>query len=65
MFDNLNCNLEDVLYVFFSLCYDFMLVFDMGIKNKVFVVCGYEFLILYYGYIEIKDIFGLLGVLGL
>lgn len=65
MLDNLGCNLEDILYVFFSFCYDLMLVYDIGIKNKVWVNCGYEFVNLFYGYIEIKDIFGLLGVVGL
>lgn len=64
MFDLLGCNLEDVLYVLFSLCYDLMLVDDFGIVNKVFVNCGYGFGNLVYCYIEIQDIGGLFGVVG-
>ena len=65
MFDQLNCNPEDVLHVSSSLRYDLMSANDLGVKNKVFVARGHEPSTPYYNYTEIKDIGGLAGVVGL
>lgn len=56
MFDKFGCKFEDVLYVLLSLCYDLMMVEDLGIRYKVFVNCGYELGMLFYNYYEVLDI---------
>ncbi|HEU0201243.1 MAG TPA: haloacid dehalogenase type II [Burkholderiaceae bacterium] len=65
MFDQLGCAPADVLHVSSSLRYDLMSAHDIGIKNKVFVARGHEPSTPYYGYVEIKDLSGLPGVVGL
>ncbi|GJD53071.1 Haloacetate dehalogenase H-2 [Methylobacterium crusticola] len=65
MFDMLGCNPEDVLHCSSSFRYDLMSAHDLGITNKVWVNRGHEPANPYYGYVEIKDISGLPGVVGL
>jgi 2-haloacid dehalogenase len=65
MLDGLSCGPEDILHVSASLRYDLMTAHDMRITNKVYVNRGYEPSIPEYGYVEIKDIGGLPGVVGL
>ena len=65
MLDGLGCGPQDVLHVSASLRYDLMTAHDMRIENKVFVNRGYEPSTPQYGYVEIKDIGGLPGVVGL
>jgi 2-haloacid dehalogenase len=65
MFDQLNCNPEDVLHVSSSLRYDLMTAHDMGIKHKAFVKRGHEPSTPYYDYHEVDDIPGLATLLGL
>ena len=65
MFDQLNCNPEDVLHVSSSLRYDLMSADDLGIVNKVFVNRGHGSGNAAYRYTEIADIGGLPGVVGL
>ena len=65
MFDTLGCGPEDVVHCSSSCRYDLMTAHDLGIKNKVWVNRGHEPANPYYGYVEIKDIGGLPGVLGL
>ena len=65
MLDSLGCNPEDVLHVSSSLRYDLMSADDMGIVNKVFVNRGHGPGNPAYRYVEIKDIGGLPGVVGL
>lgn len=65
MLDQLGCGPEDVLHVSSSLRYDLMSADDMGIKNKVFVNRGHGPANPAYNYVEIQDIGGLPGVVGL
>ncbi|WP_321957695.1 haloacid dehalogenase type II [Paraburkholderia bannensis] len=65
MFDTLGCGPEDILHVSSSFRYDLMSAHDMGIKNKVFVNRGHEPVNPFYENIEIRDISGLAGVVGL
>ena len=65
MFDQLNCNPEDVLHVSSSLRYDLMTAHDLGIKHKVFVKRGHEPSTPYYQYYEVNDIPHLASELGL
>ncbi|WP_293867448.1 haloacid dehalogenase type II [uncultured Alsobacter sp.] len=65
MFDMLGCGPEDVMHCSSSFRYDLMSAYDLGIKNKVWVNRGHEPPNPYYEYVEIKDISGLPGVLGL
>ncbi|MDG1858789.1 MAG: haloacid dehalogenase type II [Emcibacteraceae bacterium] len=65
MFDTLNANPEDFLHVSSSFRYDLMSAHDVGIKNKVFVGRGHEPKNSFYSHVEIPDISGLPGVVGL
>ncbi|CAE6720023.1 MULTISPECIES: haloacid dehalogenase type II [Paraburkholderia] len=65
MFDQLNCNPEDVLHVSSSLRYDLMTAHDLGIKHKAFVKRGHEPSTPYYQYYEVNDIPHLAAELGL
>lgn len=65
MLDMLGCNPEDVLHCSSSFRYDLMSAHDLGIKHKVWVNRGHEPANPYYGYVEIADISGLPGVVGL
>lgn len=65
MLDGLGCRPEDILHVSASLRYDLMTAHDMRITNKVYVNRGYEPSTPEYGYVEIKGIGGLPGVVGL
>jgi 2-haloacid dehalogenase len=65
MLDSLGCNPEDVLHVSSSLRYDLMSADDIGIVNKVFVSRGHGPGNTAYRYVEIPDIGGLPGVVGL
>jgi 2-haloacid dehalogenase len=65
MFDMLGCGPEDVLHCSSSFRYDLMTAHDLGIKHKVWVNRGHEPANPYYGYVEIADISGLPGVVGL
>ena len=65
MFDQLGCNPEDVLHVSSSYRYDLMTAHDMRIGKRAFVNRAHEPLAPYYGAIEIPDIGGLAGLVGL
>ena len=65
MLDMLGCGPEDILHCSSSFRYDLMSAHDLGIKNKVWVNRGHEPANPYYGYVEISDISGLPGVVGL
>ena len=65
MFDQLGCNPEDVMHVSSSYRYDLMTAHDMRCGKRVFVNRGHDPHIPYYGAVEIKDIGGLAGLLGL
>ncbi len=65
MFDTLNAAPEDFLHVSSSFRYDLMSAHDMGIMNKVFVGRGHEPKNSFYTHVEIPDIGGLPGVVGL
>ena len=65
MLDQLGCGPEDILHVSSSLRYDLMSADDMGIKNKVFVNRGHGPGNPAYNYVQIEDIGGLPGVVGL
>lgn len=65
MLDSLGCNPEDLLHVSSSLRYDLMSADDLGIRNKVFVNRGHGPGNPAYNYVEIADIGGLAGVVGL
>ncbi|MDC6169308.1 haloacid dehalogenase type II [Paucibacter sp. XJ19-41] len=65
MLDSLNANPEDLLHVSSSLRYDLMSADDLGIRNKVFVNRGHGPGNPAYNYVEIADIGGLPGVVGL
>ena len=65
MFDKLGCNPEDVLHVSSSYRYDLITAHDMRVGKRAFVNRGHEPLIPYYGAVEIADIGGLAGLVGL
>ncbi|MBA9033005.1 haloacid dehalogenase type II [Rhizobium leguminosarum] len=65
MFDMLGCGPEDVLHCSSSFRYDLMSAHDLSIKNKVWVNRGHEPANPYYGYVEIRGISDLPGVVGL
>lgn len=65
MLDMLGCGPEDVLHCSSSFRYDLMSAHDLGIKHKVWVNRGHEPANPHYGYVEIADISGLPGVVGL
>jgi 2-haloacid dehalogenase len=65
MLDSLGANPEDMLHVSSSLRYDLMSADDLGIAHKVFVNRGHGPGNPAYNYVEIKDIGGLPGVVGL
>ncbi|ACI51326.1 haloacid dehalogenase, type II [Gluconacetobacter diazotrophicus PA1 5] len=65
MFDELGCGPEDILHCSSSFRYDLMSAHDLGIRNKVWVNRGHEPANPYYEYVEIPDISGLAGVVGL
>ena len=65
MFDMLGCGPDDVLHCSSSFRYDLMSAHDLGIRNKVWVNRGHEPANPFYGYVEIADISGLPGVVGL
>ena len=65
MFDQLGCRPEEVMHVSSSYRYDLMTAHDMRIGKRVFVNRNHEPYTPYYGAVEITDIGGLPGVLGL
>jgi 2-haloacid dehalogenase len=65
MLDRLGCGPQDILHCSSSFRYDLMSAHDLHIKNKVWVNRGHEPANPYYGYVEIADISGLPGVVGL
>jgi 2-haloacid dehalogenase len=65
MFDKLGCGPQDILHCSSSFRYDLMSAHDLRIRNKVWVNRGHEPANPYYGYVEIADISGLPGVVGL
>ena len=66
MLDQLGCAPEDILHVSSSPRYDLMSAHDMGIKNKVFVNRNHEPKPNEaYTHVEIRDITGLPGLVGL
>jgi len=65
MFDMLGCGPDDVLHCSSSFRYDLMSAHDLGIRNKVWVNRGHEPANPFSGYVEISDISGLPGVVGL
>jgi 2-haloacid dehalogenase len=65
MFDQLGCNPEDVMHVSSSYRYDLMTAHDMRCGKRVFVNRGNEPHIPFYGAVEISDIGGLAGLVGL
>ena len=65
MFDQLDCNPEDVLHVSSSLRYDLMTAHDLGVKHKAFINRGHEPSTPYYQYYEVKGIPELAAELGL
>jgi len=64
MLDQLGCGPQDILHVSSSLRYDLMPAHDLRVTNKVYVNRGYEPSTPYYGYHEVKDIYGLAALLG-
>jgi len=65
MLDKLGCGPQDILHCSSSFRYDLMSAHDLRITNKVWVNRGHEPANPYYGYVEIADISGLPGVVGL
>lgn len=65
MFDKLGCRPEDVLHVSSSYRYDLMVAHDMRVGMRAHVGRGHEPHIPYYGAMEIPDIGGLPGLVGL
>ena len=65
MFDQLGCRPEDVMHVSSSYRYDLMTAHDMRCGKRVFVNRKHEPYIAHYGAVEIQDIGGLAGTIGL
>jgi 2-haloacid dehalogenase len=65
MFDSLGCRPEDVLHVSSSMRYDLMTAHDMRVGKRAHVLRGHEPAMPYYGAVEITDIGGLPGLVGL
>ena len=65
MFDSLGCRPEDVLHVSSSMRYDLMTAHDMRIGARAHVLRGHEPPSPFYGAVEIQDIGGLPGLVGL
>lgn len=65
MLDQLNCAPEHIMHVSSSYRYDLMTAHDMRFGKRVFVNRSHEPLTPYYGAVEIRDIGGLAGVVGL
>lgn len=65
MFDQLDCNPEDVLHVSSSFRYDLMTAYDMGIRHKAYVNRNHEPLNSYYQVNEVSGIPQLAALLGL
>ena len=65
MIDNLGCAPEDILHVSSSMRYDHMSAADIGIRMKAFVKRGHDPFNPAYGSVEIDDINGLPGLVGL
>ena len=65
MFDQLGCGPQDVLHVSSSYRYDLMTAHDMRVGMSAHVARGHEPSATYYGAVEIRDIGGLPGLVGL
>jgi 2-haloacid dehalogenase len=65
MLDQLGCGPEHILHVSSSYRYDLMTAHDMRFGMRAFVNRGHEPLTPYYGAVEISDIGGLPGLVGL
>jgi 2-haloacid dehalogenase len=65
MLDQLNCAPEHILHVSSSYRYDLMTAHDMRFGKRAFVNRNHEPLTPYYGAVEIPDIGGLAGLVGL
>jgi 2-haloacid dehalogenase len=65
MLDQLGCGAEHILHVSSSYRYDLMTAHDMRFGMRAFVNRGHEPLTPYYGAVEIPDIGGLPGLVGL
>ena len=65
MLDQLGCGPEEILHVSSSYRYDLMTAHDMRFGMRAFVNRGHEPLTPYYGAVEIPDIGGLPGLVGL
>lgn len=65
MLDQLGCGPEHILHVSSSYRYDLMTAHDMRFGMRAFVNRGHEPLTPYYGAVEIPDIGGLPGLVGL
>ncbi len=65
MLDQLDCGPEHILHVSSSYRYDLMTAHDMRFGMRAFVNRGHEPLTPYYGAVEIPDIGGLPGLVGL
>ena len=65
MFDQLGCGPQDVLHVSSSYRYDLMTAHDMRVGMSAHVARGHEPSAPYYGAVEIRDIGGLPGLVGL
>ena len=65
MLDQLGCAPEHILHVSSSYRYDLMTAHDMRFGKRAFVNRGHEPLTPYYGAVEIADIGGLAGLVGL
>ena len=65
MFDQLGCRPEDVLHVSSSYRYDLMTAHDMRVGKSAYVARGHEPYAAYYGAVQIPDIGGLPGLVGL
>ena len=65
MLDRLGARPEEILHVSSSYRYDLMTAHDMHFGMRAFVNRGHEPLTPYYGAVEIADIGGLAGLVGL
>jgi 2-haloacid dehalogenase len=65
MFDQLGARPEEMLHVSSSYRYDLMTAHDLRFGKRAFVNRGHEPLTPYYGAVEIADIGGLAGLVGL